>query len=325
MPPRPILLIRKARPNDAIGDLFAAPVMVEGHMRGSAYVAPYSARRLRRRAEQPPSDHPDLFRREAPPRLFADDPPAEGLTGGTCAFCGQPERVAIGDIWSDHNFTLDTCCPELLEHISARMDGDPAFADAVMEHVDAEGLTGRTIRRVAYTGEGAGPVLLDYEPEVRPIDRKTAQAFVARWHRHNPPLVADVFRAGVWNGTTLLGVVVVGAPVARGFMDRFARKELIEARRLCIRTDLPRELTWRAASTLYRHAAEEAERRGYRSIITYTLASEDGMSLRYARWKPEARIRGKSWNTPARPRKDNAPTEDKVRWIKRLSPTPPMS
>jgi hypothetical protein len=310
---------------------------VRGHTRrkpggGTVLVLPYSTRgaaaRVPRQGElfaprQAPAAAPVA---PPPPRTFAatdptlHQPDTEGLTGATCVFCGQPERVAVDEIWSDHNFQLDTCCPALLDHVSRQVATDPTYAAALADHLDLDGLAGRPLRRIASPDEGMSAPILDYQPEVRPLDRAAVAAFIARWHRHNPPLPGDVFRAGVWNGGDLMGVVQVGFPAARALMPAFQAKQVIEVRRLCIRTDLPRELTWRAASTLYRHAADEAERRGFHKIITYTLAEEPGMSLRYARWKPEAETRGGSWSRPSRPRDDKAPTGPKVRWSKRLFP-----
>jgi hypothetical protein len=299
-----VILFLKAAPS-----LFPDLVRVKGHARADGtYVRPYQARRLRAEAV----DQPELA------QVSAQDP-YTGEWGDTCPFCGGKQRIEIGEMWTDHNFTIDTCCPGLHEETTREMAEDPEYAARLLRRMGAEDHAGGELRRVAYTDDGFGPVLLDWQPEVREVSRKEAQDFVARWHRHNPPLPLDIWRAGVWNGPTLLGVVVLGAPTARAYMEAFRAKDLAEVRRVAIRTDLPRELTWKAASTLYRAAEEEAARRGYRKLITYTLADqESGMSLRYARWKPEATVRGKTWNTPSRPRADKAPTGDKVRWFRRL-------
>lgn len=302
-----MILFLKAQPG-----LFPDLVRVKGHARADGtYVRPYQARRLR--AE--PVDQPEL-------RQVSAQDPDTAEWGEACPFCGQKQRLAIGDMWTDHNFTLDTCCPELRDETAQAMAEDPEYAARLLRQLEAEDLAGHELRRVAYTGDGFGPVLLDWQPEIRPISRKEAMDFIAQHHRHNPPLPGDVFRAGAFNGSTLVGVVVVGFPTARALMPAFQAKDVIEVRRVATRTDLGPELTWKAASALYQHATEEAARRGFRKIITYTLRdSESGMSLRYARWKPEAETRGgRTWNTPSRPREQTAPTEAKVRWFKRLAP-----
>jgi hypothetical protein len=76
-------------------------------------------------------------------------------------------------------------------------------------------------------------------------------------------------------------------------------------------------------SMLYGAAARVAQSWGFFAIMTYTLASESGASLRAAGWWPDvlpSRGDGGSWNAPGRPR--NAPKGDalgdKVRWIRLL-------
>ncbi len=232
----------------------------------------------------------------------------------TCLFCGTVEHAELLEVWDDHTFQIATCCAGLHEQIVQDVHDDPAWGTELMRRLDAGAVGGGDLRRLALTEDEAW--LLDWQPRIQAIKRPAAQAFIGRWHRHNKPPPGDLFRAAAWNGPTLLGVVMVGRPVARA-LDQAGG--IAEVTRLCIRTDKPRELTWRAASALYRHAASEAASRGYAKIITYTLRdAESGMSLRYARWKPEAQSRGGSWNRPSRARIDAAPTVPKVRWAKTL-------
>ena len=52
-----------------------------------------------------------------------------------------------------------------------------------------------------------------------------------------------------------------------------------------------------------------------RRMVTYTLASEGGTSLRAAGWRAVADVRGKSWSRPGRPRVDTEVTkQQKIRW-----------
>ena len=50
-------------------------------------------------------------------RVSCPDPAA-------CVFCGRLERLSIHDSRTDSNFVLETCCPALLESMSAEMDAD---------------------------------------------------------------------------------------------------------------------------------------------------------------------------------------------------------
>ena len=71
-----------------------------------------------------------------------------------------------------------------------------------------------------------------------------------------------------------------------------------------------------ACSMLYGAVRRAAIAMGYPAcnVITYTLASEPGTSLRAAGWRLDKHVKGESWDRPSRGRKDNAPTTDKLRW-----------
>ena len=43
-------------------------------------------------------------------------------------------------------------------------------------------------------------------------------------------------------------------------------------------------------------SARSAEQAGFKTVITYTLQSESGTSLRAAGWNPEAVVRGRGWH-----------------------------
>jgi len=43
-----------------------------------------------------------------------------------CLFCGAPERVELFEIWSSHEFSIETCCEGLYEIITREMANDPA-------------------------------------------------------------------------------------------------------------------------------------------------------------------------------------------------------
>ena len=60
---------------------------------------------------------------------------------------------------------------------------------------------------------------------------------------------------------------------------------------------------WRAAKAL-----------GYRRLITYTLNTEPGTSLRGAGWKLIGERGGGSWSVPSRPRVDKHPLQMKLLW-----------
>ena len=52
---------------------------------------------------------------------------------------------------------------------------------------------------------------------------------------------------------------------------------------------------------------------GYHRVVTYTLSSEPGTSLRAAGWQETAQVRGRSWDCASRPRTASTP-RNKRRW-----------
>lgn len=142
---------------------------------------------------------------------------------------------------------------------------------------------------------------------ITPISLEEANAFVAQHHRHRGPVVGCKFCIAVAADLAfpeVVGVVIVGRPVARAMDDGWT----LEVNRLC--TDGTRN----ACSMLYGASWRAARALGYTKLITYTLASEPGASLRAAGWRVVGEVRGRSWSTPSRPRVDTAPHQDKLRW-----------
>ncbi|UPT53147.1 hypothetical protein [Synechococcus phage Ssp-JY42] len=137
------------------------------------------------------------------------------------------------------------------------------------------------------------------------IEFADAAAFVAAHHRHHTPPVGHMFSIGAYRDADLVGVVIVGRPVARGRDDGLTA----EVTRLCVRDD-----ERNACSFLYGKAARAALAMGFRRIGTYTLARESGASLRAAGWVVISEVKGRSWDTPSRRRTDKHPTENKLLW-----------
>jgi hypothetical protein len=72
-----------------------------------------------------------------------------------------------------------------------------------------------------------------------------------------------------------------------------------------------------ACSALYGAARRACFALGYQRLITYTLNTEPGSSLRGAGWKclgERGRLNGRSWDMPGRPRVDKHPTQMKLLW-----------
>ncbi len=141
-----------------------------------------------------------------------------------------------------------------------------------------------------------------------PISQAEAKAYVAQTHRHHKPPTGSVFQIAVANGAAICGVAMVGRPVARRLDDGWT----LEVNRVA--TDGTRN----ACSKLYAAAWRVTRGLGYRKLITYTLASESGASLRGAGWRligEATTAKGQGWNVPSRPRVDTHPLQRKLKWV----------
>lgn len=227
-----------------------------------------------------------------------------------CQWCGEAIIEEVAECWG-HEFALDTCCEARHEMLLLEMTTHPKEAAEKLREMSFEALVGRPIRRVVADGPG---LVADYKLRIEPIRFGLAKAFVAEHHEHCRPPAGWKFGASCWNGPSLVGVVMVGRPVAR-MIDA---SEVVEVNRLCLDRDMAPELRHNASSMLYGHAAKEARRRGFQKIITYTLESESGHSLVAAGWKVDGKTAGGGWSRPGRPRGANTPTEPKTRWARFL-------
>jgi hypothetical protein len=143
----------------------------------------------------------------------------------------------------------------------------------------------------------------------KPIGFKQACEFVAALHRHHKPPQGHKFSISAAVKGRVVGVVMVGRPVARK-LDDGVTAEVI---RLCT------DGTENACSFLYSCAARAAQAMGYNSIVTYILSSETGASLRASGWTDEGQSGGGSWSRDARGREDKHPLETKRRYRRWLA------
>lgn len=137
-----------------------------------------------------------------------------------------------------------------------------------------------------------------------PLTLAEANEFVRQHHRHHKPVPGAKFAIGVEEGGKIVGVAIVGRPVARLLDDGYTAEVI----RTC--TDGTRN----ANSMLYGAAWRAARAMGYRRIGTYTLPEEGGASLRAAGWRCLGEAGGGTWNRKSRPRVDLHPLQTKVRW-----------
>lgn len=134
------------------------------------------------------------------------------------------------------------------------------------------------------------------------IDFEAAAEFVRMQHRHHTPPVGHKFSLAAMLGDKLVGVAIVGRPVARRRDDG----RTLEVTRLCT------DGTKNACSFLYGACAKAAFALGYSRIGTYILKREPGTSLAAAGWKLIGETPGRSWSVPSRARQDKHPLEPKL-------------
>lgn len=141
-----------------------------------------------------------------------------------------------------------------------------------------------------------------------PMSLREANAYVDAYHRHHKSVVGHKFSIGCEKDGQLAGVVIVGRPVSRYLDDGTT----LEVTRLCSNGEK------NVCSFLYGAAARAAKALGYRKIITYTLDTEPGISLRAAGWTCAGKAGGIRWTGKRRPAVDLCPPQMKLRYEKTL-------
>ena len=173
-----------------------------------------------------------------------------------------------------------------------------------------------------------------------PISLKDANRFVIDNHRHHDHVQGHKFALGlaVWElvegclKNKLVGAAICGRVNGR-VIDNGESKDIngltLEATRTCVLPD-----TENGNSKLLGACARVAKELGYNNIITYTLMSESGVSLKAAGWMLHAEnVGGKNrhWNSSGTmirtalikdlfEEREKYPDEPKKRWIKILNP-----
>lgn len=140
--------------------------------------------------------------------------------------------------------------------------------------------------------------------QIQPISFEEACEFVRLHHRHHVPPVGSKYCLAVNDGSQVVGVAIVGRPVARMSDNGWT----LEVTRCCT------DGTKNACSALYSACWRAARALGYRRLITYTLSSEGGASLKAANWRCLGERGGGSWSREYRPRVDKHPTLEKLLW-----------
>ena len=143
--------------------------------------------------------------------------------------------------------------------------------------------------------------------KIVPITFRYAQQFVKDYHRHNPNVVGCKFAIGCQGDNGLVGVAICGRPVSRYLDDG----KTLEINRVCTNGAA------NACSMLYGACCRIAKEMGYERVITYTLQSETGASVKASNFICDGEAGGTHW-TGKRDKGQNIPNEMKVRWHRDL-------
>ena len=144
--------------------------------------------------------------------------------------------------------------------------------------------------------------------KIAPITFRNASDYINTYHRHHNATIGCKFCISVIDEDGQIhGVAVCGRPVSRRLDDGFT----LEINRVC--TDGSRN----ACSMLYGACCRIAKAMGYKRVITYTLESESGTSLKASSFVCEGEAGGTHW-TGVRNRQQDIPAEMKTRWSRCL-------
>lgn len=159
---------------------------------------------------------------------------------------------------------------------------------------------------------------------VAPCTVTWAIDFAGEHHRHCDDPPGGLWAVRLCRVRRTIAVALVGRPAAQALQDGFTA----QVTRVCasgirmmpaIGEDPSKVPTvagdFNACSRLYGACRRAAAALGYRRVITYTLASEDGASLRASGWRQVAETKPGAWSRRGRQRKAKAiEQEPKIRW-----------
>lgn len=143
-----------------------------------------------------------------------------------------------------------------------------------------------------------------------PLDITEANEFVTNFHRHNKAVVGARFCIGASDGAQLVGVAIVGRPVSRKLQETATTAEVT---RCCVIDGAPKG----CCSFLYAACWRAWRAMGGQRLVTYTLQTESGASLRGAGWDVVHEVAasdGRGWLS--RPGREWQPVvgQAKLRW-----------
>jgi hypothetical protein len=150
------------------------------------------------------------------------------------------------------------------------------------------------------------------ELSIIPLTLREANEFVTKYHRHNKRCAGHKWSVGAIHKGKLVGVIIVGRPVSRKLDNRFT----LEVNRNCVLDDAPKG----TCSFLYSKAIKIWQSMGGKKIITYTLQTETGGSLKAVNFNKETKVqifkKNKGWTTRANRVWQEFQSIPRIRWAK---------
>lgn len=144
----------------------------------------------------------------------------------------------------------------------------------------------------------------NFVKKIIPVSLKFANDFVQKNHRHNKPVQGHKFSIAAYFDGKIVGVAISGRPIARNNDNGLT----LEILRVCT------DGTPHANSFLYGAVRRIAQAMGYLRVITYTLESESGSSLKAVNGIAQ-KVKGGGWNRTGRKRKNQLISlQNKLRW-----------
>ena len=153
------------------------------------------------------------------------------------------------------------------------------------------------------------------ELSIIPLSLKEANEFVTKYHRHNKKCAGHKFSIGAVYKNEIVGVVIVGRPVARKLDNRFT----LEINRNCVLDTAPKG----TCSFLYSRAIKIWQTMGGKKIITYTLETESGSSLKAVNFNKETTVqtfkKNTGWTTRTNRIWQEVQATPRIRWGKEFN------
>ena len=148
-----------------------------------------------------------------------------------------------------------------------------------------------------------------------PLSLKEANEFVTKYHRHNKKCAGHKFSIGAVYKNEIVGVVIVGRPVARKLDNRFT----LEINRNCVLDTAPKG----TCSFLYSRVIKIWQTMGGKKIITYTLETESGSSLKAVNFNKETTVqtfkKNTGWTTRTNRIWQEVQATPRIRWGKEFN------